>query len=280
MAGDANQQGQSDQGANAQAQNSNGDADLLSRLTGQESDADLQQSGIEATQGRTYERIRQLARERNEERQRVALLQAELQRLQVVQPQAQAQNGQQNGQAAKPVYDKPAPGEDATDQERLEYLVDKRAYERSHEQVMAFGAELIKSLTPIIGHSLRDARDKEWAEMDSTLQTHNTSREEIEPYVQRVLEQQPHRSLRSVTFDVIDQIMRSQNQPKPPAPPRVNDPSQSQRRTVVNRGNPSVTEVVNGLMERAAASRKDGRNLDASNAIGLALLGRQDGRSR
>jgi hypothetical protein len=250
-------------------------------LTGDESGEQLEEQGFPSKTGAVHDRVRQLARERNQARQEAELLRQELIKSRVAAPQA-APDTSRNQQPGPPPFDRPPPGPDATDEERFDYAMEKKAHEHAWKHNMRFGQELIQAIAPALKGTLENEREKEWSSLDQALQANGTSRDEIEPIVNEILKADPRRSLRSATFDAMDRMNLYGSRAAAPTPPAGTKPGANGKPRVPGSAQPArpkeatIRDGLNGLREHV----KNGNRLEANLSLGDLLLRAQDRRAR
>lgn len=271
-----------DQAPDAQAQgqpSTEGDADP--EITGDESGEQLEEMGLQSKTGAAHERIRKLARERNEAKKENELLRQEL-----LKSRVSPQGGQESGGGAKaqqpgpPPFNVPEPGPNASDEEKFRWAVKKEAHEASWESTMKFGAELINALAPALRGTLESQHEKEWDALSPSLEAAGTSRDELEPLVAEVRKQEPHRSLRSITFDIMDRMNLLGGRAAAPTPPASTKPGANGKPRVPGTAQapkskaPTRQESLQALRQ----SVESGDRMGANGLLGKLLLQAQDRR--
>lgn len=255
-------------------------------LNGDESGEQLEDQGFPSKTGAAHERIRKLARERNEAKKENELLRQELLKSRVVPQNGQA-NGAQNGnhpqvQPGPPPFDRPAPDQNASDEEKLDYLIDKKAHERGWHHAMRLGQELVQALAPALAGPLEAAREKEWDQLGPSLDLAGTSRDEMEPLVNEVLKADPRRSLRSATFDIMDRMNLLGGRAAAPTPPAQTKPGANGKPRVPGTGQPAKPKAptMQDGFRQMRESVKAGDRVKANTTLGELLLQQQDGRQK
>lgn len=269
-----------DQAPDAPAQiqpSTEGDQDP--ELTGEETGEQLEELGYQSKTGAAHERIKRLARERKTLAQENELLKQELLKRSIV-PQAGQQNGQAQGNGkmpGPPPFDRPAPAADASDEEKLDYLIEKKAHEKAWQQTARLGQELVQALGPVLRDTLESRREKEWDSLSPSLERAGTSREELEPLVEQALKAEPTRSLRSVTFDIMDRmnLIGGNGAPVPPASTK---PGANGKPRVPGTAQPAKPKAPTRADSLQAIRERVGSNdpVGARNLLGNLLLKEQD----
>jgi hypothetical protein len=182
--------------------------------TGAETDEELASLGYQSK--RVQDRVRQLAIDRNFEKERADQLAAEIESLRGSQAQPRdAQGGprpQEFSMSSIPVQ----PFSEVRDQllgessdfddldvdtvERLWPIIQRTA---RHETLQAMQA-MQGVMSPLVRDRAIQERDAEWDGMSATLKAAGTSREELEPYVAQMVKRDPTRSVRDSIYQAMD----------------------------------------------------------------------------
>ena len=157
-------------------------------------------------------RIRQLANERSEARAWAEKLAAENQQLRGFAQQQNALQQQQQieqQEAAKEEhlknikFEEEFP-EDGTEDEQMNWRIRKEAHQIATKQTYEGLSAFATMMAPTLAKQAANERDKEWSGVEKSLKSYGASRDALQGTVDTILQQAPHRSLRSAVFDALD----------------------------------------------------------------------------
>jgi len=236
-------------------------------FTGQETDEQLASMGY--TSVGTQERIRRLAIERNEAQvraneadQRLASIE---QRLGMA-PQfgglpQQAQVPAENQQTQPSLEDLPIEDyavaandpfpEDGDFEEQQSWRQRERAYEfnerRTMQHMLRMGQVMQNAIMPVVHSHVTQQRETQWAEIDPVVKAAGTSRAEIQPLVDQILQRQPDRSVSDAVYQAmgmagvnIGEVITSARSAAPQPTPVVTTPGQGRTAPVGHVQNPAT----------------------------------------
>lgn len=184
-------------------------------LTGEESDEELTNLGYQHSQPKTAERIRRLARERNEASQQLKELQARLERLEAGKEESRLTEAATPKQPRHLTEDdwkfdekgwrdaNPEPDRDDYDAHaKWEYRLDaaREAHGQSIQQVRKLAEAIAPQLAEVRHSEARKRYEQEWDGFKEDLNRFGTSREEIEPAVLEIIRQHPTHSVESAGY--------------------------------------------------------------------------------
>jgi hypothetical protein len=220
-------------------------------------------------------RIRQLANERTEARAWAEKLATENQQLRgfaqsqyaAQQQQAVAQAHAQKEHQLKNLQFKEAFPEDGTDDEQLNWKIRKEAHGIATRQTYEGLSAFATMMAPTLAQQAATTRNSEWATVEKSLEPYGASRTKIEGTVETILQQQPHRSLRSAVFDALD-MHGYLGTDGAPSVPNVSQPGQGRTDPAAQpTREPSADDVMRDMIGLAKDQGKANRQSDSLNTL-------------
>jgi len=241
-------------------------------LSGTETQEELTNMGYGS---QSSERIRKLARERNEakEAQEKAIQENAQWRSWYEQNAAQQQTGQVQ-QATNNFGNEPTMEafsevfpEEGTMEEQESWKIRKEAHKIAQTETMKAMKAVANLVGPMFAQNAQTARESDWKGLGPELQRFGTSREELEPLVAEMLRQQPTRDLRGTAYDAMAMI-GALNPDSHTAPPPVATPG-SGRTAPAAKPPPQQTraDMVTGLLSKMKTQGTEGRHSDSLNTL-------------
>lgn len=182
-------------------------------LTGEETPEQLKEMGWEINRPATYDRFKNLARERNEAAARVEQLEARLKELEA---RAGSEDYSASNEAPAPKprnplpeddawkFDVPEPDPDDDPEAHLEWRIEKRLHEKmvaGDRKVAEAAASLV---APIQQQAAKAHFDREWQSNQDALDMLGASREELEPATLAMLTSSPKMGFRAAIWAAAD----------------------------------------------------------------------------
>jgi Fe2+ transport system protein B len=161
---------------------------------------------------KTQNRIHHLAQQRDEARTWAERLSSENQRLRGFaeeQHAAQQQNAVANMEAQKReqlkrlAFKEEYP-ESGTDEDKASWNVRKEAHQIATKQTVQGLSAFATMLAPTFAKQAHESRERDWGQVEQSLNQYGVGRGEVEGTVNAIMQQEPHRSLRSAVFDALD----------------------------------------------------------------------------
>lgn len=245
--------------------------ELPESLTGEESDEELTNLGY--NKPATHDRIRNLARERNEAKQQLAALQAQL-----LEQQAQGAASPKKQQLTEDDWkfnpkeweqNNPKPDEDdyeASQRWDMRREAAKEAHELSVRQLSKFAEALAPQFAEVRQQEAKRRYEGEWKSLEGDLTGFETSRDEMEPAVLEIIRQHPQHSVESALYIAMKYAgVLGGRKPSSPSVPSVTKPGQGRASDPVSqpdppRGPQTVAEQREALFEQMAEFTKSGES--------------------
>lgn len=241
-------------------------------LTGQETPEELNQLGYGTD---ASNRIRKLARERNDAHEKSQKLEQETHQWRSWYEQNGAQQQAQQVQQAtsnfgqKPAmesFDEPFPEEGELEQQES-WKIRKEAHGIAQKETMKAMQAVANLVGPMFAQNAQVQRESEWGGIAPELTRFGTSREEIEPLVTEMLRQQPTREMRGAAYDAMAMI-GALSSDAAATPPAVATPGSGRTAPAATPPPaPSRADRVTGLLSKMKEQGGKGRHSDSLNTL-------------